>query len=335
MTSSLLFHHRALPITVSARHRSASCTSSSRVKTNALSLHVVNFDVVHSSSNFRRQRPSRRQKRFPKRGFPIDAGGYEGQTEEENNALENLRRQRNQRDVRREGLKPFVAPTRNALTTTTNDRFSSYWEDEEDDDERNDNNKNPPNPRGVPPRWQNVLKKYVLNPYGVFALVALLSVLNPQYIDKGRSNLAMQLYNRDTPGDIVAYKTKDGNLFKVSKDEGIITYNGKDGMVVDSKGGVWIAVARKDQPEIVKEKYYVGQIEDVPVLPKNPTKGEQKLFDKYMQETFAKTLQDVPKDLKKVYNTKDPEFILPLTEKEIAEDGYYFGDEEDWMARRD
>ena len=111
-----------------------------------------------------------------------------------------------------------------------------------------------------------------LNPYGVFALVALLSVLNPQYIDKGRSNLAMQLYNRDTPGDIVAYKTKDGNLFKVSKDEGIITYNGKDGMVVDSKGGVWIAVARKDQPEIVKEKYYVGQIEDVPVLPKNPTK---------------------------------------------------------------
>ena len=63
-----------------------------------------------------------------------------------------------------------MAPTRNALTTTTNDRFSSYWEDEEDDDERNDNNKNPPNPRGVPPRWQNVLKKYVLNPYGVFAL---------------------------------------------------------------------------------------------------------------------------------------------------------------------
>ena len=216
-------------------------------------------------------------------------------------------------------------------------RRSSYWEDEEERERvvRNDNNKNPPNPRGVPPRWQNVLKKYVLNPYGVFALVALLSVLNPQYIDKGRSNLAMQLYNRDTPGDIVAYKTKDGNLFKVSKDEGIITYNGKDGMVVDSKGGVWIAVARKDQPEIVKEKYYVGQIEDVPVLPKNPTKGEQKLFDKYMQETFAKTLQDVPKDLKKVYNTKDPEFILPLTEKEIAEDGYYFGDEEDWMARRD
>ena len=168
MTSSLLFHHRALPI-AAARHRSASCTSSSRVKTNALSLHVVNFDVVHSSSNFRRQRPLRRQKRFPKRGFPINAGGYEGQTEEENNALENLRRQRNQRDVRREGLKPFVAPTRNALTTT-NDRFSSYWEDEEDDDERNDNNKNPPNPRGVPPRWQNVLKKYVLNPYGVFAL---------------------------------------------------------------------------------------------------------------------------------------------------------------------
>lgn len=187
----------------------------------------------------------------------------------------------------------------------------------------------------MPPRWQNVLKKYVLNPYGAFAIAALVSVLNPQYIDKGRSNLAMQLYNRDNPGDIVAYKTKEGNLFKVSKDDGIITYNGKDGMVVDSKGGVWIAVARKDQPEIVKEKYYIGQIEDVPVLPENPTKGEQMLFDKFMQDTFAKTLQDVPKDLKKVYNSKDPEFILPLTEQEIAEDGYYFGDEEDWMARRD
>ena len=187
----------------------------------------------------------------------------------------------------------------------------------------------------VPPRWQNVLKKYILNPYGIFAIVAMISIANPQYIDKGRSNLAMQLYNRDTPGDIVAYKTKEGNLFKVSKEDGIITYNGKNGMVVDSKGGVWIAVARKDQPEIVKEKYYVGQIEDVPVLPKNPTKGEQMLFDKYMQETFAKTLQDVPKDLKKVYNSKDPEFILPLTEEEISEDGYYYGDEEDWMSRRD
>ena len=54
-----------------------------------------------------------------------------------------------------------------------------------------------------------------------------------------------------------------------------------------------------------------------------------------MQETFAKTLQDVPKDLKKVYNSKDPEFILPLTEEEISEDGYYYGDEEDWMSRRD
>ena len=107
-------------------------------------------------------------------------------------------------------------------------------------------------------------------------------------------------------------------------------------MVVDSKGGVWIAVARKDQPEIVKEKYYVGQIEDVRCYFKNHNElGEQMLFDKYMQETFAKTLQDVPKDLKKVYNSKDPEFILPLTEEEISEDGYYYGDEEDWMSRRD
>jgi len=240
---------------------------------------------------------------------------YERETDE--NALDNIqRRQRNQRDARREA-RPLLAPARN----------NTAWADEDDDDFNG--------PRGVPPRWQNVLKKYVLNPYGAFAIAALVSVLNPQYIDKGRSNLAMQLYNRDNPGDIVAYKTKEGNLFKVSKDDGIITYNGKDGMVVDSKGGVWIAVARKDQPEIVKEKYYIGQIEDVPVLPENPTKGEQMLFDKFMQDTFAKTLQDVPKDLKKVYNSKDPEFILPLTEQEIAEDGYYFGDEEDWMARRD
>jgi len=228
-----------------------------------------------------------------------------------------------------------LAPARNNTAWADEDEYFDQqrgrrrggYEDEDEDDFNG--------PRGVPPRWQNVLKKYVLNPYGAFAIAALVSVLNPQYIDKGRSNLAMQLYNRDNPGDIVAYKTKEGNLFKVSKDDGIITYNGKDGMVVDSKGGVWIAVARKDQPEIVKEKYYIGQIEDVPVLPENPTKGEQMLFDKFMQDTFAKTLQDVPKDLKKVYNSKDPEFILPLTEQEIAEDGYYFGDEEDWMARRD
>ena len=258
---------------------------------------------------------------------------YERETDE--NALDNIqRRQRNQRDARREA-RPLLAPARNNTAWADEDEYFDQqrgrrrggYEDDDDDDFNG--------PRGVPPRWQNVLKKYVLNPYGAFAIAALVSVLNPQYIDKGRSNLAMQLYNRDNPGDIVAYKTKEGNLFKVSKDDGIITYNGKDGMVVDSKGGVWIAVARKDQPEIVKEKYYIGQIEDVPVLPENPTKGEQMLFDKFMQDTFAKTLQDVPKDLKKVYNSKDPEFILPLTEQEIAEDGYYFGDEEDWMARRD
>lgn len=258
---------------------------------------------------------------------------YERETDE--NALDDIqRRQRNQRDARREA-RPLLAPARNNTAWADEDEYFDQqrgrrrggYKDEDEDDFNG--------PRGVPPRWQNVLKKYVLNPYGAFAIAALVSVLNPQYIDKGRSNLAMQLYNRDNPGDIVAYKTKEGNLFKVSKDDGIITYNGKDGMVVDSKGGVWIAVARKDQPEIVKEKYYIGQIEDVPVLPENPTKGEQMLFDKFMQDTFAKTLQDVPKDLKKVYNSKDPEFILPLTEQEIAEDGYYFGDEEDWMARRD
>ena len=117
----------------------------------------------------------------------------------------------------------------------------------------------------------------------------MISIANPQYIDKGRSNLAMQLYNRDNTGLLSSQTKNQGReLFKVSKEDGIITYNGKNGMVVDSKGGVWIAAARKDQPEIVKEKYYVGRIEGVRLLRKNPTKGEQMLFDKYMQETFAK-----------------------------------------------
>ena len=287
-----------------------------------------------SSSTIRRQKwqLERHGRRKRQQTAPPPRAAYERETDE--NALDNIqKRQRNQRDARREA-RPLLAPARNNTAWADEDEYFDQQRGrrrggyDEDDDDFN-------GPRGVPPRWQNVLKKYVLNPYGAFAIAALVSVLNPQYIDKGRSNLAMQLYNRDNPGDIVAYKTKEGNLFKVSKDDGIITYNGKDGMVVDSKGGVWIAVARKDQPEIVKEKYYIGQIEDVPVLPENPTKGEQMLFDKFMQDTFAKTLQDVPKDLKKVYNSKDPEFILPLTEQEIAEDGYYFGDEEDWMARRD
>ena len=261
----------------------------------------------------------------------VSRAAYERETDE--NALDNIqRRQRNQRDVRRDA-NPLMTPPRlrNANASWANE--AEFFDDQRRGYENN-NSGGGGGPK-VPPRWQNVLKKYILNPYGIFAIVAMISIANPQYIDKGRSNLAMQLYNRDTPGDVVAYKTKEGNLFKVSKEDGIITYNGKNGMVVDSKGGVWIAVARKDQPEIVKEKYYVGQIEDVPVLPKNPTKGEQMLFDKYMQETFAKTLQDVPKDLKKVYTSKDPEFILPLTEEEISEDGYYYGDEEDWMSRRD
>ena len=192
------------------------------------------------------------------------------------------------------------------------ENLRNRWTDDDDDgDEKNyyrenDGQKQPP------PRWQNVVKKYVLNPYGVFVIASLFSIANPNYIDKGRSNLAMQLYNRDTDGEVVAYKTKDGGVFKVSKESGMMTYNGKSGLVVDTNGGVWIAVARKDHPEIAKEKYFVGQIEDVPLLPDNPTKGELKLFNEYMQKTFVKTLSDVPKDLKKVYNSPDPESIITL-----------------------
>ena len=170
---------------------------------------------------------------------------------------------------------------------------------------------------GPPPRWKNLVSTYILNPYGVFAIAAVFSVTHPGYIDRGRENLAMQLYNRDQPG-FVAYKTKNGGVFKVSKESGGMSYNGKNGMIIDSEGGVWLAVPRKDDPQLVKEKYYVGQIEDVPLLPDNPTKEERKMFEAYMQKTFGKTLPDVP-NLRKVYELPDPK--LPLKDEYLDKNG--------------
>ena len=103
----------------------------------------------------------------------VSRAAYERETDE--NALDNIqRRQRNQRDVRRDA-NPLMTPPRlrNANASWANE--AEFFDDQRRGYENNNSGGGGGGPK-VPPRWQNVLKKYILNPYGIFAIVAMISI---------------------------------------------------------------------------------------------------------------------------------------------------------------
>ena len=126
-------------------------------------------------------------------------------------------------------------------------------------------------------------RRALVSPIGAFILAAIVSAANPTFMTSGREAILMKIYEREHP--TTGAFVKDGVLYRVDR-SGSVTANANDGLMVDKNGGIWIIVPQKDDATLIKEKYYMGQIEDVPTLPKNPSAAEQKQYDEYMNKLF-------------------------------------------------
>lgn len=155
------------------------------------------------------------------------------------------------------------------------------------------------------PRTPIEALRAVVSPVGAVIIAAMVSVANPGFMDSGREAILMKIYEREHGGAVGAY-VKDGVLYRMDGRTKSMTANAANGMMVDRNGGIWVIVPQKEDATLIKEKYYLGQIEDVPTLPKNPSKAEMKKYDEYMSKTFKPLIDDLPKDLKKVYDGPYP-----------------------------
>jgi hypothetical protein len=155
------------------------------------------------------------------------------------------------------------------------------------------------------PRTPIEALRAVVSPVGAVIIAAMVSVANPGFMDSGREAILMKIYEREHGGAVGAY-VKDGVLYRMDGRTKSMTANAANGMMVDKNGGIWVIVPQKEDATLIKEKYYLGQIEDVPTLPKNPSKAEMKKYDEYMSKTFKPLIDDLPKDLKKVYDGPYP-----------------------------
>lgn len=155
------------------------------------------------------------------------------------------------------------------------------------------------------PRTPIEALRAVVSPVGAVIIAAMVSVANPGFMDSGREAILMKIYEREHGGAVGAY-VKDGVLYRMDGRTKSMTANAANGMMVDKNGGIWVIVPQKEDATLIKEKYYLGQIEDVPTLPKNPSKAEMKKYDEYMSKTFKPLIDDLPKDLKKIYDGPYP-----------------------------
>lgn len=155
------------------------------------------------------------------------------------------------------------------------------------------------------PRTPIEALRAVVSPVGAVVIAAMVSAANPGFMDSGREAILMKIYEREHGNAVGAY-VKDGVLYRMDGRTKSMTANAANGMMVDKNGGIWVIVPQKEDATLIKEKYYLGQIEDVPSLPKNPTAAEMKKYDEYMSKTFKPLIDDLPKDLKKVYDGPYP-----------------------------
>lgn len=144
-------------------------------------------------------------------------------------------------------------------------------------------------------------------------MAAVVSAANPTFMTSGREAILMKIYEREHP--TTGAFVKDGVLYRMDR-TGSMTANANDGLMVDKNGGIWIIVPQKDDATLIKEKYYMGQIEDVPTLPKNPSAAEQKQYDEYMNKLFD--FDKLP-NLRKVQDAPFPVPMRKETEKFLRE----------------
>jgi len=163
------------------------------------------------------------------------------------------------------------------------------------------------------PRTPAEAARALVSPIGAFILAAIVSAANPTFMTSGREAILMKIYEREHP--TTGAFVKDGVLYRVDR-SGSVTANANDGLMVDKNGGIWIIVPQKDDATLIKEKYYMGQIEDVPTLPKNPSAAEQKQYDEYMNKLFD--FDKLP-NLRKVQDGPFPVPMRKETEKFFRE----------------
>lgn len=156
--------------------------------------------------------------------------------------------------------------------------------------------------RGTRARDAGGWARAAASPLGAFAVAAIVSAANPTFMTSGREAILMRLYERERGGEATAY-VRDGVLYRWDAATGSVTANADNGLMVDKNGGIWIVVPQKEDATLIKQKYYMGQIEDVPPLPKNASAEEKRRYDEYMKKLFD--FDQLP-NLKKVYDGPFP-----------------------------
>lgn len=73
---------------------------------------------------------------------------------------------------------------------------------------------------------------------------------------------------------------RDGTIYRYNKFSGSVTASARDGLMVDKDGAIFVAVPYKNNPDRVKKAYYMGQIQDIPPLPKGATEKQKKAWKK-------------------------------------------------------
>ena len=159
-------------------------------------------------------------------------------------------------------------------------------------------------PGGPPPapRGGGSLLQKLTTPAAIIAAALVLAVTNPGFLDKGRSNLLFEIYNRESGYNAMV---KDGVLYKYNPRSKSVTADNKNGLQIQADGGMFVTVRMKDNPDRVKAAYYLGNIKDLPPVPKNPTKKDIEKWEALVEKRYGPVFDRLP-DLKKVYEAPEP-----------------------------
>jgi hypothetical protein len=83
-------------------------------------------------------------------------------------------------------------------------------------------------------------------------------------------------------------------LYKFNKFSGSITATTRSGLMVDGDGQIWVAVRYKNNPERVKQAWYIGDSRDLPPLPKNPSAKQVKQWNELARKRFGPAFAKLP-----------------------------------------
>jgi len=151
------------------------------------------------------------------------------------------------------------------------------------------------------------------SPIVILAAAAALSLSNPEYVDRSREFILFNLYERQSAdrmkasGQYNQAVVRNDVIYKFNKFSGSITATTRSGLMVDKDGAIWVVVRYKNNPERVKQAWYIGQSQDMPPLPRNATEKQIKQWNELLKAKFGPAFAKIP-DLQKVYDAPEPQF---------------------------